>query len=107
MLSGCHFEKGVEVTKTLEQLRLEIDALDAQIVALLARRFGVASDVADLKRRDGIAVRLQDRIETVLDGVAELAKKNGAEPEAIRAIYRTVIETTCLFEEAKISMSAD
>ena len=95
------------MTKTLPQLRTEIDALDTQIVALLARRFGVASQVAELKRREGIAVRLPDRIEIVLDGVAELAKKNGAEPEAIRAIYRTVIETTCLHEEAKINSSAD
>ena len=95
------------MTKTLPQLRTEIDALDAQIVALLANRFGVASQVAEVKQREGIAVRLPDRIETVLDRVAELAKKNGTEPEAIRAIYRTVIETTCLFEEARIGKSAD
>jgi chorismate mutase len=95
------------VTKTLEQLRLEIDALDTQIVALLAKRFDVASDVAELKRREGIAVRLQDRIGVVLDHVTDLAKKNGAEPEAIRAIYRTVIETTCLHEEAKIGTPAN
>lgn len=95
------------MNKTLPQLRTEIDALDERIVALLAERFAVASKVAEIKSREGIAVRLPDRIETVLDGVAELAKKNGAEPEAIRAIYRTVIETTCLHEEAKINSSAN
>lgn len=94
------------MTKTLADFRVEIDALDGDIVALLAKRFAVASRVADLKRRDGVAVRLQDRIDEVLDRVAALANENGAEPEAIRAIYRTVIETTCLFEEARIVKSA-
>ena len=95
------------MTKSLPQLRAEIDALDAEIVMLLAKRFAVASQVAELKNRERIAVRLPDRIERVLDQVGELAKKNGAEPEAIRAIYRAVIETTCLFEEAKIGISAN
>jgi chorismate mutase len=86
--------------------RAEIDKIDAQIVALLTKRFGVASAVAEIKRREGIAVRLQDRIGEVLDRVGTEARKNGAEPEAIRAIYRTVIETTCAFEEAKIAKAS-
>jgi chorismate mutase len=91
--------------KDLSMYRDEIDDIDDEIVKLLARRFGVASQVAAYKRERGIAVRLQDRIGEVLDRVAQIATKNGAEPEAIRTIYQTIIETTCRFEEAKISNS--
>jgi chorismate mutase len=90
------------VTTSLDSLRVEIDALDAKIVALLAERLAVASRVAELKREQGIPVRLTDRINEVLDRVGTLAKENDAEPEAVRAIYEAVIETTCRFEEAKI-----
>jgi isochorismate pyruvate lyase len=95
------------VTEVLKDFRKEIDALDSEIVALLARRFAVASKVVELKRLEGIAVRLPDRIEQVLDRVGRLANENGAEPEAIRTIYETVIEMTCLYEEARMGKSAD
>ena len=94
------------MTATLDGLRVEIDALDGKIVALLAQRLAVASRVAEIKRREGIAVRLQDRIDAVLDRVEVLANENGAEPEAIRAIYEALIETTCLYEEARMGNSA-
>ena len=88
--------------KDLAAHRADIDEIDNRIVALLAKRFAIASQVADLKRHHRIAVRLDDRIKEVLDRAAALAHENGAEPEAIRAIYKTIIETTCLFEEAQI-----
>ena len=91
---------------TLADYRAEIDALDTEIVALIAQRFGIASRVAELKRTEGLPVRMPERINEVLDRVADLAMQKGTEPEAIRAIYTTVIETTCLFEEARITKSA-
>ena len=85
--------------------RAEIDALDDQIVDLLSRRFAIASEVAACKAISGIAVRLEDRIAEVLERNANRATKNGAEAEAIRAIYKTIIDVTCAYEEAKISKS--
>lgn len=90
---------------SLDGLRMEIDALDEKIVALLAARMAVASRVAAVKQAQNIPVRLQDRIDVVLDRVEMLAKQNGAEPEGIRAIYESLIEMTCRFEEAKIGNS--
>ncbi len=88
--------------KDLSVFRSEIDAIDDEIVKLLAERFGVVKQVAAFKKVRGIAVRLDDRINEVLDRVGEKARKNGAEAEAVRAIYQTIIETTCRFEEARI-----
>lgn len=89
-------------TNPLPKFRNEIDAIDDQIVDLLARRFAVAGEVAAYKAKSGVAVRLEDRIAEVLERNARRATKNGAEAEAIRAIYKTIIDETCAFEEAKI-----
>ncbi len=92
-------------TNDLSVFRGEIDSIDDEIVRLLARRFAIAARVAAFKKERGIAVRLQDRIGQVLDHVEDKARKNGAEAEPVRAIYQTIIETTCRFEEAKIGKS--
>lgn len=87
----------------LSAYRQEIDAIDVEIVALLVRRFAVAAQVAQFKQERGIAVRLQDRIAEVLDRVGEGAIQQGLEPTGVQTIYKTIIETTCRFEEAKIN----
>lgn len=87
----------------LANFRKEIDAIDDEIVDLLSRRFAIAGQVAAWKLKSGVAVRLEDRIGEVLQRTGARAMKNGAEAEAVRAIYKTVIETTCAFEEAKIA----
>ena len=103
MLSRRSIEKGAEVTANpLPEFRKEIDAIDDQIVDLLSSRFAIAGEVADYKSKSGIAVRLEDRIAEVLERNAKRATRNGAEAEAIRAIYKTIIDVTCAFEEAKI-----
>jgi chorismate mutase len=91
--------------KDLSVFRSEIDVIDDEIVQLLARRFGIAAQVAAFKKEHGIAVRLQDRIVEVLDHVEGKARENGADAQAVRAIYQSIIETTCRFEEAKIGKS--
>ncbi len=86
----------------LPAYRKKIDAIDDQIVDLLARRFAIANQVAAYKAKSGVAVRLEDRIDEVLMRTSARAKQNGAEAEAIRAIYKTIIEMTCAYEEARI-----
>src|SRR6185437_3446431 len=46
--------------------RARIDALDAQIVALLGERFGIISEVAKLKAEHGMAPIVPARIEEVV-----------------------------------------
>ncbi len=86
----------------LGKFRKEIDVIDDQIVDLLSRRFAIANEVAAYKAKSGVAVRLEDRIEEVLMRTSARAKQNGTEAEAIRAIYKTIIELTCAYEEARI-----
>ena len=83
----------------LAPYRAKIDALDAQIVALLGERFGVIRDVAKLKAEHGIAPILPDRVEQVVQHAREKAEKAGLDPKLAEQIYRIIIDTACKQEE--------
>ena len=84
----------------LAPYRAKIDALDAQIVALLGERFGVIRDVAKLKAEHGIAPILPERVEQVVQHAREKAEKAGLDPKLAEQIYRIIIDTACK-EEAE------
>lgn len=79
--------------------RAEIDALDDRIIDLLVERIGVCHKVAAWKMKNGVAARLQDRIDAVRETRAEKAAKKGLRAEYVRELYRIIIEETCATEE--------
>ncbi len=83
----------------LTPYRTRIDALDAQIVALLGQRFDVIREVAALKAEHGIAPILPERIEEVVSHARARAEKAGVDPKLVEQIYRIVIDTACREEE--------
>ncbi len=83
----------------LAELRAEIDAVDAQLVALLQKRFEIADRVIALKAREGIAAALPDRIEQVVQNVLHLAADSNVPPKAIEMLWRTLIAETIAYEE--------
>jgi isochorismate pyruvate lyase len=83
----------------LAPYRAKIDALDAQIVALLGQRFDVIRDVAVLKAKHGIAPILPDRVEEVVSHARARAEKAGVDPKLVEKIYRIIIDTACQEEE--------
>lgn len=83
----------------LDEARQRIDALDDEILTLLARRAGVARDIAKLKRAAEIAVfHDPERERRVLD---RLVQKGGKKfpPDAIRAVFREVMSACLSVEE--------
>ena len=46
---------------SLEQLREEVDAVDAQLAVLLARRFSLARRIGERKARDGVVAHDPER----------------------------------------------
>ena len=94
----------------MEQLRPyreRIDRLDDEIVRLLAERFQVVREVAAVKARDGIPVRLADRIEAVCARNAAHGADLGAEADALRQIYETIVAQSCALEDRLIGHSED
>jgi isochorismate pyruvate lyase len=75
----------------IETVRAEIDALDRQIVNLIAERQRWVTEAGRLKS-DTDAVRAPDRVEKVIEKVRTLAEQSGAAPDVVERTYRAMID---------------
>lgn len=75
----------------LPQLRAQLDALDRQVLELLARRQQIVSAVAAYKRSEHIEIRDAERERQLLQARRDLAIELGLEPESIESIYRQIL----------------
>ncbi|OFU55031.1 chorismate mutase [Corynebacterium sp. HMSC11E11] len=81
-----------EAGATLGTLRRNIDELDEEIVALLARRQHWVTLAAFVKRESGEeAVRAPERVDEVLGKVKALADENGLSHDIAEPTYRALI----------------
>ncbi|NQX36451.1 chorismate mutase [Herbiconiux sp. VKM Ac-2851] len=76
--------------RRIEDVRAEIDALDRQLVELIAQRQLRVVEAGALKQ-DRQAVRAPDRVEKVIGKVRALAAEVGASPEVVEQTYRAMI----------------
>ena len=76
---------------SLEEIRAAIDAVDADLVRLLARRENLVRRAAPLKR-DAPAVRAPDRVEQVIARARAQAVTAGADPDVVERIYRAMVQ---------------
>ena len=79
-----------ETPQTLDEIRTGIDAVDADLVRLLARREALVRRAAPLKADAG-AVRSPGRVEQVIARVRATAADAGADPDVVERIYRAMI----------------
>jgi len=88
---------------TLEQLRTEIDALDARIVESLNQRARIASAVGRLKASQSSDFHVPSRERAVYERVARL--NEGPLPdEALRSIFREIM-SACLALESPVHVA--
>ena len=85
--------------EALAPYRRRIDELDDEIVRLLAERFAVVRQVADVKRSGSIPSVLPDRIEEVKARAARNAEARGLDPSFARRLYGLVIDEACQLED--------
>ena len=78
---------------TLQQLRRQIDRLDAQVARLLNRRARLALAVGRLKKRHGMKLFDPARERAVLARLAR-ANRGPLSDGALRAIYRQILQQT-------------
>ncbi len=92
--------------KLLKPYRKQINDIDAQILRLLAKRFGVVSKVAKIKTKYGLPSFLHDRVEEVRNTRVAAGKKLGLNPQFIYAMYSAIIYQSCgLEDEIKSQLS--
>jgi isochorismate pyruvate lyase len=90
---------------SMAELRVEIDILDARLVALLALRQTYIERAAVLKTgRD--QVRDPERIEDVVAKVVVAGKKAGLSPDIAESVWRTLIEASIAHEFAAFDEKA-
>jgi len=83
--------------KSLPHLRIEIDAVDQQLLALLNQRAGLAHEVGEVKKVDGSPVFRPDREAQV---IAKMQAAGGAlKPEGVAAIWREIMSACRALEE--------
>lgn len=85
----------------LDQLRLRLDAIDAQVLALLSERAGAVLDIGDYKRKHGLPIHVPERE----NNVVERLQKDNPGPlreDAIERIYRAIIEEMRKLEEEHV-----
>ena len=83
--------QNVDIDQALCGLRQDIDAIDAQIVSLLADRQQVVRHVAVLKKAHNLPVYHPAREEDLISRRRQQAKDTGLDPDFIEEIYRTII----------------
>ena len=92
-------EPSPKVSSALSHLRDEIDALDSELVALLAKRQRCVERVIEVKRAQKLPARVPERIEEVLARVRGLAEAEKLEPDLAVALWREMIEQFIAYEE--------
>lgn len=88
--------------KDMTELRVEIDALDRELVRLFRMRAGYIDRAAELKPAAALPARIPDRVEEVVARVRAEASAQDLDPDLVEAIWRRVIEWSIRREEAVI-----
>ena len=85
---------------TLSEVRQAIDALDGQLIELLARRQKLVRQAGRLKpKHDAQAVAAPDRVAQVIKARREQAQAAGLSPEVAEAVWQAMIAAFIRFEQ--------
>jgi chorismate mutase/prephenate dehydrogenase len=76
---------------SLPELRAQLDAVDRQVLELLAQRMRIVTEVASYKRAEKVGILDGDRERQVLDARRALAIELGLDPAPIESIYRQIL----------------
>jgi isochorismate pyruvate lyase len=93
----------------MAEVRRLIDALDAEIVALLAQRQRQIERAARVKPLLDMPARVPERIDEVLAHVFEAAKRDGLSQELSTELWTRIVEWSIDYEERLMgeALSAD
>ncbi|MFK7765467.1 MAG: chorismate mutase [Roseobacter sp.] len=81
-----------DACQSMAQLRKQIDAIDIELISLLAVRSGYIDRAVDLKKVENLPARITDRVAEVLDNVSKTACSNGLDPDLATGLWTHIIE---------------
>ena len=81
-----------ETCQSMAELRMQIDAIDVEIITLLVTRSRYIDRAVDLKRVEKLPARTKDRVIEVLGKVSATATDKGLDPDLARRLWTELIE---------------
>lgn len=90
----------------MEEVRAEIDRIDAALVELIGERFVYVDRAWQLKQSPAEA-RVPWRIQQVIERVRARAAEKGLPPELVEALWRQMIGWFIQYEEEKLRQSLE
>ena len=83
--------------KNMDELRKELDLLDNELIKLVSKRFKFIEQAAIIK--DDISkIRDNERIETIILRLRNLAEINDISPDIVEKLWRYIIELSIELE---------
>lgn len=83
----------------LRPFRERIELLDGQLATLIADRLRVCSEVAAVKKAEGIPMMQPDRVRAVCAAYAERGKELGVSPDFMAELATLLINEACRLED--------
>jgi len=91
----------------LVSLRDRVEAVDRQIIALLAERLKIVEDVVEAKLTTASPVRDREREELLLQRLRGLAVDAGLDAHQVERLYRVVMDMSVAHQEATVRNRSD
>ena len=86
----------------LETLRVAIDAVDAEILSLVAKRIGLVLQIADYKRGRALPIYDPARERSVIDRLIGLAPAS-LDAQLVRRVFERIIDESRRIEQHQLT----
>ncbi len=93
--------------RDMAELRVEIDRVDSEIMAMLAKRVAYIDRAAEIKAPIGLPARLDDRVEEVAQNARKNALAKGFDADLAEKIWREMIEWSIAREDKKLGIKVE
>jgi isochorismate pyruvate lyase len=91
------------MSNQLSALRSQIDALDVELINLLAKREKLVGEVLVYKKAQMLPARIQSRIDEVINNAGLRAKVIGMNPDLARTVWAAMVEWFVQHEEGELN----
>ncbi len=78
----------------LQKLRQEIDAVDSEILSLIAKRLGIVKKIGEYKKRNKIPVIDTSREHLLLESLRKKSKEYGLDFRLMESIWKLLFQAS-------------
>jgi chorismate mutase len=96
----------IQFTETIQTLRLGIDEIDRQILALLGERGNLVAKIGREKVRQNIAILQIQRWDAIQTTRQDMAKSRGLSPDFVRKLLNLIHEESIAIQTREMENSA-